>query len=87
MTALTVIFKYLWNCASLYIRYRVIALGREERQVEYALACVLTEFRAGRYLAIAVRRNEKVDGRLNAQNDRDAARDRERVVAHVSAAR
>lgn len=62
-------------------------LRRENRKVEYALACVLTELRAGRNLAVSVRRNEKIDGCLHAHNYRHATSDVKRIVADVSASR
>ena len=60
-----------------------VALRREERQIEYALTYVLTEFGALRNSAISVRRNEQVYVGLHFEDNRDATRNVERVVAHV----
>ena len=60
---------------------------REQGQIEHALTSVLAEFRAGRNLAVAVGRYEKIDGCLHAKNDGNARSYRERVVAHVSTSR
>lgn len=62
-------------------------LRRENRKVEYALARVLTELRAGRNLAVSVRRNEKIDGCLHAHNYRHATSDVKRIIADVRASR
>lgn len=64
-----------------------MVLGGEYGQVKHALTCVLAKFRTRRDFAIAVGRNEKVDGGLYAQNNRHATSDGECVVAHVHAAR
>ena len=62
-------------------------LSRENRKVEHTLAGVLAKFRAGWNFAISVRRYEKIDGCLYAQNHRHATRDAERIIAYVRASR
>ncbi len=93
MTTCAVIFKYRnLRCHRIFLsrenRKGLFSQSSwENRKVEHALASVLTEFRARRNFAISVRRHEKIDGCLYAQNHRHATRDAERVVAYVRASR